>query len=75
MEPKYVAVEIDGEISVHLPHQNGNWYTLCGIDGDDPANSQYTVDVPEGAKVDCISCFRIWNVARKYRISDFQRRT
>ena len=71
MKSKYVAVEIGGKISVHLPHATGNYYTLCGIDADDPFLSMRSIDVPDGVKVDCLACFQMWDVARKFELSDF----
>ena len=70
---KYVAVQIDGKITVHLPHTDGNYYTLCGLDGNDPHEhiDQKTVDVPDSALVDCFSCFGIFNISRKYSMADF----
>ena len=68
---KYVAVEIDGCVSVHLPSTTGNDYTLCGIDGDDPSLGQIAVDVPRRSKVDCPACYRIWRVSSKFNLGDF----
>ena len=73
MEMRYVAVKTDGRVTVHMPHENGNYYTLCGMGGDDPDRSvdQEIALVPSGAKIDCLDCFQLWNVSRKYRIDDF----
>ena len=59
---KIVAVLSQGEVGVHFPHFNGNSYTLCGLDGDDPNPlvDQIIVDVPVGAKVDCQTCIQIF---------------
>jgi len=73
MKNQYVAVNVYGELSVHLPDPTGNWYTLCGLDGaDDHASVQQRVaDVPSGAKVNCRQCKAIWDVAQQYKGSDF----
>jgi len=70
---KYVAVEIKGVISIHMPHDSGNYATLCGLDGDDPYPEvdQKVVPLPEDAKIDCLECFQLWNVSRKFGIDDF----
>jgi hypothetical protein len=70
---KYFAVSLDGKILVHLPDadRHGNYYTLCGLDGDDPVIRQTAVDVPVGAKVNCRQCWAIWNKAKKYSKKDF----
>ena len=70
---KFVAVKIDGEISVHMAHDTGNYYTLCGMDGNDdnPSVNQITVDVPEGAKINCGDCRSLFDACRLYRKNDF----
>ena len=69
----FVAVEINSEVEIHLPHYTGNYYTLCGMDGDDP---DYSVDqavaiVPRGAKVNCRSCKAIFDLCREFTRDDF----
>lgn len=68
---KYVAVEIDGCVDVHLPGTTGNYFTLCGIDGDDPFLEQIATSVPRGSKVNCLACYRIWRTASKFSLEDF----
>lgn len=72
---KYVAVKIDDEIQIHLPHTTGNYYTLCGLDGADEDShvNQSAVDVPEGAKVTCLECFHIWKICKTFSAKDFER--
>jgi len=72
---KYVAVKIDDEIQIHLPHTTGNYYTLCGLDGADEAASvnQSTVNVPKGAKVNCVECLHIWELCKQFSAKDFER--
>ena len=70
---RFVAVLIDGELTIHLPDVSGNYATLCGIDGDDP---DYTVNqipacVPRGAKVNCRFCGKIFELAKLYSEDDF----
>lgn len=71
MANKFVAVKINGIVSVHLPHTNGNYYTLCGLDGSDEYVGQEIVDVPIGAKVDCTDCLHIWEVCKLFTARDF----
>lgn len=70
---KYVAVLHDGVLTVHLPHTTGNYYTLCGEDGDDddPTVDSIAADVPKGAKVDCWECKRIWELCKSFSAKDF----
>jgi hypothetical protein len=55
---KYFATKTAGVVTVHLPHTSGNYYTLCGEDGDDPSVNvdSVAVDVPKGAKINCPEC-------------------
>ena len=70
---RYVAVKTAGVIKVHLPHTDGNYYTLCGEDGDDPSEAvdSVAVNVPKGAKVNCTHCLRIWEVCKMFTAKDF----
>ena len=70
---KYIAVEIDDQITVHAHDATGNYTTLCGLDGDDthPDSSQSPVAVPRGAKINCRHCKAIWDRCKEYRASDF----
>ena len=70
---KYVSVLLDGKLTVHLPHTNGDYYTLCGLDGTDGVVGQEVVDVPKGAKVDCKDCHNIWLLAKEFSAKDFTR--
>ena len=69
---KYVAVLLDGELTIHLPHTDGNYYTLCGLDGMDESVGQEVADVPKGAKVDCKECHNIWLLAKGFSAKDFE---
>ena len=73
MMSKYVAIKIEGEVTVHLPHWNGNGATMCGLDGDDPhrAVQQAWVDVPKGAKVNCLLCWSMLQKCRQFSVRDF----
>ena len=72
---KFVAVKSYGVVKIHLPHTNGNYYTLCGMDGDDDSASvdQHIVSVPKGAKVNCDDCIAIWEICKDYSDKDFKR--
>jgi len=70
---RFVAVEIDGGVEIHLPAgAAGAYLTLCGLDGDDLDVGQQPADVPRGAKVNCDTCRDIWATARRFRASDFE---
>jgi hypothetical protein len=70
---KYVAILHDGKIIVHMPAASGEYYTLCGEDGDDPDASvdSVAVDVPNGARIDCRICKNIWDVCKGFTTKDF----
>lgn len=72
---RFVAVEANGELLVHLPDTSGQLATLCGIDGDDPDASvrQRIVPVKPGQKSNCKRCKAVWDVATQYRASDFEK--
>jgi hypothetical protein len=73
MKKQYFATITAGVVTVHLPHTSGNYYTLCGEDGDDPSKNIDSVatDVPKGAKINCVECRRIWEVCKPYTNKDF----
>lgn len=70
---RYVAIITDGVLEIHLPHEDGNSATLCGLDGDDPnrAIQQEWVDVPKGAKVNCRLCWGIFQTCKAFTARDF----
>ena len=70
---KYVAIKIGGLVTVHLPHTTGDYLTLCGLDGDDPdsAVAQQMVDAPQGDRVDCVECWNIFCVCKRFTARDF----
>lgn len=71
---EFVAVDVGGDVKVHLPDTTGNYATLCGMDGDDPHSSvgQKMAELPKRAKVDCVTCWNIWKLCRDYRAGDFK---
>lgn len=69
---KFVAISCQGVVQVHLPHSTGNYDTLCGMDADDPAIEHFPAEVPKGAKVDCPDCKGLWEVAKRFRATDFK---
>lgn len=69
---KFVAVQMDGEVTIHIPGASSDYHTLCGIDAyDDSVGHEGTVPVPRGAKIDCPQCFAIWLETRNIRKTDF----
>ncbi len=80
-KPKVVALELDGELEFHLPATAGVPYaTACGLDGGEDLTDdmetgpegQRMGKVPRGQKINCPRCTELWQLARKYRASDFQ---
>lgn len=74
MKKMYVAIVCDGKLNIHMAHQNGNYMTLCGMDGDDSESyvNQRTVMVPKNAKIDCPDCRDIWTTCQMYKAGDFE---
>jgi len=76
---KLVTIICDGVTDVHLPHPDGTYATLCGMDGDDyddtgvfgGAVDQRTVKTPRGAKVSCRKCWDIWSHASQFTVGVF----
>jgi len=73
---KFRAVEIEGEVKIHLPNPSGTgeFYTLCGLDGDEahPVLRQKSAPVPKGARVNCHDCYQIWKLAQEFERVDFE---
>ncbi len=70
---KLVTIRCNGKTETHLPHHNGNYATLCGMDGDDDHYivSQSTISTPKGAKVNCKDCFDVWDLAHQFHKNIF----
>lgn len=75
MTKKLVAILSGGVTSIHFPHKNGNYATLCGMDGDDPDKTvdQMEIELPKNARVDCEDCIALFDVCKKYKESDLCR--
>lgn len=75
VKPKLVAVREYGVTQIHFPHQNGNHYTLCGMDGADeyPLVDQSIVDVPRNARVNCRACISMFDVLKHFSEADVKR--
>ncbi len=70
---KFVAIMLDGDLTIHALHANGsNYATLCMLDGDDPEIGQEPAEVPENAKINCQQCIAIITTARKYSARDIE---
>ncbi len=69
---EFVAIEIDGKLTIHADDPTGNYATLCGCDGDDPIVGQIVAVVPRGRKINCQHCYGIWLKSREYKASDFK---
>jgi len=63
----WVAIECEGVRKIHAAGIDGNYASLCGLDGE-----ENRVSLPKrGEKIDCPQCFAIWNETRYYRPGDF----
>jgi len=73
MKNSIVAVEASGKIEVHISAVTGNYYTLCGMDGDDPSLGveQKVVIVLPGERITCRHCYQMWQAVHNMSESDF----
>ena len=69
---KFVAILIDGEITIHADRAAGNYDTLCGLDGNDPGIGHTAAECPKGSKINCSDCWAIWQAAQGLRARDFE---
>jgi hypothetical protein len=59
-------------VVVHAVCAIGNYDTLCGIDANDSVIGHLgLVTVSGTAPINCVTCKRIWEVAKQYRAKDF----
>ena len=70
---KYAAVEEEDGVRIHMPPHDGNYATLCGLDGNDwdEAANQRPAKVSLGANINCEDCKAIWQHVQKYKTGDF----
>lgn len=68
---RYVAIDVDGEVRTHARSEEGNYMTLCGLDGGISGSDQREVGLMIGARIDCQQCHQIFTAARKLRARDF----
>ena len=66
-----VALRVEGKTEIHAVDTNGNYATLCGVDGDDDLLEQESIDLPKRAAITCETCYSIYRLARELRASDF----
>lgn len=66
-----VTIDDSGSINTHIASTFGEYATLCGMDGADPSIGQVTIPTPDGARIDCLQCFSIWENATDWKIHDF----
>lgn len=67
-EAMYSAIETDGVVEIHATDVTGNYASLCGLDGNDPAVGQMVVVLPNKPVITCKSCLAIIKHAKGYRI-------
>ena len=67
-----ITIIVDGDPLTHIAGGLLDFATFCGLDGNDPAIGQLTVQTPVGAKVNCPDCKRLWEMAKPWRESDFE---
>lgn len=67
---RYIAVMSDGVVEVHATG-DGNYATLCGLDGYDDSVGQKVVPLDIGARITCQHCIQIILTAKKYGRRDF----
>lgn len=72
---RYIAVRIDGQLTVHAVGSDGDYPTLCGTDDLDPAIGLEQADLPKRPKITCSVCKGLILHARTYTKRDFSKRT
>jgi hypothetical protein len=65
-----IAISVDGIIQTHALHWNGNYSTLCGLDGDDPEIDQ-SVEETTDEFITCRTCQKIILHCRQFTFRDF----
>lgn len=74
MSKKAIGIIEDDDTTWHARGVVGDYDTMCGIDGDDPAiGHNGVVEAKRGQKISCVECKTIWRntMAMKLRESDF----
>jgi hypothetical protein len=57
-----IGVRCKSSIEYHI-RGNGNFDTLCGLDGDDPLAGTFGTIAPKrGDKINCPQCKAIWDI-------------
>jgi hypothetical protein len=73
MPAQRVETIIDGQRQVHMVGGPHDYDTACAIDMNDPDIGNFPENIkPTKDKIDCASCIRIWQDAKKYKPSDFK---
>jgi hypothetical protein len=66
-----VALSIDGVVLIHAGNHNGNYATLCGLDGDDVSVGIRPEQLRSDPKITCPDCWMLFLACRKYSVNDF----
>lgn len=70
MADRYITINADGETRTHaFGDPGGNYATLCGLSSDDDMN--HIVPTPKGQRINCPSCFGVFQLAHGFKRSDF----
>lgn len=70
MSARYIAMEVEGVVEVHARATIGDYSTLCGLANDGEAR-QHEVALPDGKRINCDGCRRVWLAARAFVSTDF----
>lgn len=70
MKKRLVAIEVDGDVGIHA-RAEGNYMTLCGLDGGLTSGDQRAVELPDHPLIDCAACAEAVKIARRLRVRDF----
>ena len=69
--PRFVAILIDGNLTVHGQPADGNFDTLCGLDAEDGSVGHSPRPWSPGMKINCHDCRAIWLAAQQIHARDF----
>jgi len=72
---RFVAVKVEGAVSVHAVGHDGNYDTLCGIDANDSGvGHEGIVPLPwVHSRIGCEACKSILRQAWKYTARDIRK--
>ena len=66
-----IAIEIEGQVDVHIVGGASDYATVCGLALDGDQNSGVEVPTTRGTKITCSNCRNIWTACRGVQLRQF----